>query len=340
MTSTDLNITKPSDAWILHREEVYTIKEGYYNVYVLLDAYSSFCFGQELSIDLPSKSSIVNIIKNAQGTMNGRWPIQILIAKNDPYVENLKEIGIELNIKIKDLPHDDIKQLTKSFSDAFKEFKYKQHDNIETLSEVEKTEVEALIPATYGPCPCASGKKFKFCCQKAFHEITFAMCAAENGNLSKALHFMKEAELKVGITAEILCRYAICWSFFDQEKYNHYLKEAIKINPNHPRLNYILGINAKSKKNYTEALKYYQKAIKNYPKEDKFHLNEAYNNLGTVYLEIGEYEKAKNSWEQALVLLPSDKMVKENLIDFIYKNSAVPKNIREISPFIKKYLNK
>ncbi len=332
-----LNIIKPNDAWVLHREEIYTITDGYCNIYVLLDAYSNFCFGHILSVDLPSTADIIELLKNAQSKINGRWPGQILIAKNDPYVEKLEKISIELNVKIKDLPYKDIKRFIKLFLDSFNGFK---HNNVATLSEIESTELEAFIPATYGSCPCASGKKFKYCCQKAFHDITFAMCAAEDGNLNEALHFMKEAELKIGLTAEILCRYAVYWSFFDQKKSDYYLQEALKINPAHPRLNYILGIGAKANKKYTEAIKYYQKAIDHYPKEDKFHLNEAYNNLGTVYFEIEEYEKAKNSWEQAFVLLPTDKMVKENLIEFIYENSAVPKNIREISPFIKKYLNK
>ncbi len=341
MKSTSLNITKPSDAWIIHREEIYTISDGCCNMYVLLDAYSSFCFGHALSVDLPSKSELSGILKNANDKINGKWPKQILIAKNDPYIEQLKAICAELNIKVNDLPFNDIKPFTKSFSDSFNEItREKNNNDVKPLSDIESAELEAFIPATYGPCPCASGKKFKFCCQKAFYDISSAMCAAEEGNLQEALRFMKEAELKVGITAEILCRYAICWSFFDQKKYNYYLKEAMKINPVHPRLNYVFGIDAKSKGKYTEAIKYYQIAIEHYPKEDKYHLNETYNNLGTVYLEIEEYEKAKNSWEQALVLLPTDKMVKENLIRFIYENSILPNNIREISPFIKKYLDK
>lgn len=49
------------------------------------------------------------------------------------------------------------------------------------------------------------------------------MCAAEEGNLKETLHFMKEAEQEVGRTAEIVCRYAICWSFFDEQKYREYL---------------------------------------------------------------------------------------------------------------------
>ncbi len=43
------------------------------------------------------------------------------------------------------------------------------------------------------------------------------MCVAEEYNLEEALRYMKEAESKVGRTAEVLCRYAICRSYFDQK---------------------------------------------------------------------------------------------------------------------------
>jgi hypothetical protein len=332
-----LNVFQPQDAWVLHREDIY-IAEEVCNAYVLLDAYSCYCFAQELSVDIISKVTIINMITNAINQAQGELPKQFLIAKNDPLLATLKQIGLEFKMKVQDLPAKEIKELIRPFSDAFIKFTT-GNDNAQ-LSTLERDELEAFIPATYGPCPCASGKQFKFCCQKAFRDITFAMCAAEDGDLEEALHFMKQAELKLGMTAEILCRYAICWSFFDQKKYSYYLQETIKINPNHPRLNYILGVDAKLRKQYAESIKFYQKAIDHYPPEDKFHLNETYNNMGTAYLELKKYEEAKAVWEKALVLLPTDQMVKENLVEFIYENPLLPENIREISPFMTKYLNK
>jgi tetratricopeptide (TPR) repeat protein len=151
---------------------------------------------------------------------------------------------------------------------------------------------------------------------------------------------MKEAELKLGITAEVQCRYAICWSYFDREKTNKYLTEALLLNPNHPRSNYILGIEASEKNNFEEAVLYYQKAIDNYPAEDIVHLNETYNNQGTAFYNLKNYNKSKEAWEKALLLLPTDRTVKKNLIECIYSNPDVPKKIREISPFVKNYLKR
>ncbi|MBU0507170.1 tetratricopeptide repeat protein [bacterium] len=155
--------------------------------------------------------------------------------------------------------------------------------------------------------------------------------------MNSALKHMQAAESKVGRTAEIVCRLAICWSFFDKSKSQQLIKEALKLNPNHPRLNYIIGLDAKQAGDFELAIKHYLKAIKYYPVSDIFHLNETYNNLGSTYYEMGNYLEAKQAWEQALVFLPKDRMTRDNLREFIYENPEVPKRIREISPFIQKY---
>jgi len=116
------------------------------------------------------------------------------------------------------------------------------------------------------------------------------------------------------------------------------MDEAKTLNPNHPRLNFLFGIESVAAKDYAKAIEYYQKAIFNYPKESKFHLNETYNNLGTAYYESKNFQEAKNAWEKALVFLPTDRMVKENLFKCIYHNPELPQELREISPFIERFL--
>ena len=332
------NFAKPNDAWILQREEIETVQDGSCNIYVLLDAYSSFVFGQEISIDLPSSQKITKLLKDAH-KKGGTWPHQVLISKSDPLAETLQAICQGLKVPFEALPAKYLQPYLQHFKNSFKEFKRgaPSPDDLH-IPESEQQNLEAFIPDTYGPCPCASGQKFKFCCQKAFKDITFAMCDAQDGHLEKALKYMRQAEEKVGRTAEILCRYAICWSFFDMEKSKEYLAEALKVNPSHPRANYISGIEAVADEKYHEAIQFYETAIKHYPESDKFHLNETYNNLGTAYFSLKKYKEAKEVWERAVVLLPSDEMAKRNLFEFIYENPSVPKGLREISPFIAKFL--
>lgn len=340
MKTQSLNFTAPNAAWILHREEITTTQDGSCNVYVLLDACSGFCYGQKISVDLPSSEEMMDLLKNANAQAN-TWPEQILILKKDPLVELFQEICIGLQIPLHPLPEKDLKPYVQEFRDSFQQFKRgPSPSNSEPISEVEQEELEAFIPDSYSPCPCASGSKFKFCCQKILKDITFAMCAAQEGKLNEALSFMKQAEEKVGRTPEVLCRYAICWSFSDMNRSRAFLDEALSLNPKHPRANYISGIEAVEGEDYNKAIEFYQTAIDNYPKEDRFHLNETYNNLGTAYFSLRKFKDAKEAWEKALVLLPTDQMVKRNLFEFIYENPVVPKNIREISPFIQRFLSR
>lgn len=332
--------TGPNDAWIFHREDMETIQDGSCNIYLLIDAYSGFCFDQEISTDIPAKSVFVRILKAAY-KKSGTWPEQILISKKDPAIKELKEICAEIGVTAKDLPPQDLSVLVKPISDSLHQFRQENTpNNAPPFSDEEREELKAFIPDTYGICSCGSGKKFKFCCQKIFKNITLAMCAAEEGKLEEALKYMQEADSKVGKTPEVLCRFAICWSFFDMKKSHEYLKEAIKLNPNHPRSNYILGVDHVAAEKYDEAIKYYRRAIDHYPVEDKFHLSETYNNLGSAFFALRKFKEAKDSWEKALVLMPTDKMVAQNLFDFIYGNTELSPELRKISAFIEKFLHK
>ena len=73
-----------------------------------------------------------------------------------------------------------------------------------------------MIPDSYDLCPCASGSKSKFCCKRIFPEIVQAMAAAEEGDYREALRWMKEAEKIAGLSAEVLCRLAIVYRYFDK----------------------------------------------------------------------------------------------------------------------------
>ena len=340
-TKISFKVVDKNEAWILHREEMETIQDGSCNIYVLMDAYTGYCFGQEICVDLPSSTKIMGLLKVAQSQAK-RWPQKMLILKKDPFAETFAALCTSMKIPFEEMTAKELQPYVKPFKDSFRQFKKGPPvtESVGTLSPSDQEELEAFIPESYSPCPCASGHKFKFCCQKIFKDITFAMCAAQDGHLEDALKYMKSAEEKAGRTAEVLCRTAICWSFYDLSKTRLLLAEALKLNPNHPRANYVCGIEAKAAEDFEQAVVFYQRAIENYPPEDKFHLNETYNNLGTVFFELKKYKEAKESWEKALVLWPTDHMVLENLFEFIYNNPDIPKTVRGISPFIKKYLDR
>lgn len=175
---------------------------------------------------------------------------------------------------------------------------------------------QQMIPQSYNPCTCASGKKFKFCCKPIFHYIVEAMSAAEDGLHEEALEWMSKAEKIVGNTAEVLCRKAIVYSFTDKQQYAEYLQKCLEVYPQHPRAHYLQGIDSNKKGDYEVAIAAYLKAIQYYPSTDHYHLNEVYNNLANVYHQIGEHTRAVTAWKMALEYSPTDKMARMNLQKF------------------------
>ncbi len=325
----------PNDLWVIHREEIETTQDGVCDVYTILDAVTGHCFGIELSKVLPTRAKLKQLIKTSIAKYN-EGPKTIVILKADPLATIAEIVCMDLKIPLQLLTKKEITPFTSDFSNSFN----KDMNGMQEEASSERQQAEAFIPQSYDPCPCASGQKYKFCCQKIFKDVVNAMNAAQEGNLEQALRHMGDAEKKVGPSAEVLCRYGICWSFYDRKKSTKYFKDAVKANPNHPRTNYSLGIESSEKKKYAAAVKLYQKAIDNYPAEDKFHINEVLNNLGTAYFEMANYQEARAAWEKGLMILPSDQIIQRNLIEFIYNNPDVPKDIRTTSPFIQKFLQR
>ncbi len=139
------------------------------------------------------------------------------------------------------------------------------------------------------------------------------MCAAEDGNKDEALKWIREAKKIVGDSAEVICREAIVHSYFDLERAEQLLSECLKKYPKHPRAHYIKGLFWSCSDNDTRAIEEYKIAISLYPTSDQYHLNEAYNNLGCALGRLGNKIEAKEAWQRALFMIPSDIYAKRNL---------------------------
>ena len=328
----------PKDTWLIFRLDTQVADQSA-DVYMLMELPYGEIISTEIAIDEGlTKDKLQDFLQKAYAKKR-YWPKKVLVLKNDPIENTLKEISLPTHLKTEPHPASAFDDLLAPVKESFGEFCFSPSSlfSSHARDDVDADEIESakqFIPDTYAPCPCASGKKYKFCCKPIFREIMGAMAEAESGRKNEALKFIHEAKKRVGETAEVLCREAIVHSFFDEVEFDRLLNCCLDEYPNHPRANYIKGLNLRMKGRFPEAITFYKKAIYNYPKTDRFHLNEAYNNIGSVYFELKKYKEAKESWEQALFLLPSDRMVKQNLHEFIYANPSVPKKMREISPMV------
>lgn len=77
------------------------------------------------------------------------------------------------------------------------------------------------------------------------------------------------------------------------------LQEALRLNPQNANALFMMGFIYHGRRDFTEAIRYYQAALE--AREDWF---EAMNNLGTAYLEVGEWERAADLF-RALTRAPT-----------------------------------
>ena len=314
---------REGDAWVICRVDS-QVQAMPIDIYMVIDLPSGDILSFHIVETTPTQIEIEKLIKEAS-IKKGSLPRRLIIAKNDPAELLLETAAKNKKLNFEAIPAMYLEALTTPIKKSFAEHFFSpsgSHHVTQPDHSTDEWDIKAaqqMIPDSYDPCPCASGKKYKFCCKAVFQEIMEAMVAAEEGKLSEALGWINKAKKIAGETAEILCREAIVYSFFDMKKSEEIVDQCLSMNPNHPRANYIRGITYKSIGNYSAAMKSYETAIANYPPSDHFHLNEVYNNLGGIFYALGDLDKAKTAWEKAVLYSPYDKVARENLADFIYK---------------------
>jgi tetratricopeptide (TPR) repeat protein len=331
---------RESGAWCVARMDT-QVKDKPVDIYLLMDLPSGLVLAHE-AVDDPNGATSVHVKSLfSQARVQRSSPKRLLIAKGEPAIRHFEKEATLYGMATEEVPGPYLEPLLAPLKESFGQHFYSTsslpYAGLEDWAdEDDKESARHFVPDSYDPCPCASGKKFKFCCKPGFGEIMAAMAAAQRGFQNAAIQHISRAKQILGETAEVLARESVVQTYVDPKKAMETLDRALKVNSLHPRANYMRGIDCKLRGDLDGAIAAYQIAISNYPKTDRYHLNEAYNNLGTAFFEKGETVLAKSAWEQALVLLPSDKMVRQNLLEFIYENPDLPTAQREISPFIQR----
>ena len=328
----------PKEVWVISRIQVpLFVEDGEVDIYVLIDAGSGYIFGQLLyDTPLPSAGELKAMLKRARKSQKS-WPKKLIVPKEDPAIDILTNIAVSSKFDLEIVPTPKLEAMLSPIAEGLR----KHMMNLPQKPEYDSPpgeQAKDLLPDAYDPCPCASGKKYKFCCRVIMREVVEAMCAAEDGHLKEALEWLEKAKGKVGETAEVLCRYSIAYSFTNQQESDRYLQLALEKDSKHPRCHYILGLKYRQEEKFEKSIEEYELALKYYPATDKYHQNESLNNLANVYYEVGQIDKAKGAWEKALVMMPHDQLTKDNLLRFIYNNDGLTAEQRKPSPFVSRLL--
>jgi len=323
---------QPGEAWLVFRVDC-LVQDQPVDIYLLMDVASTYLFGCVLAPgELPEINQVIKLMQAAHETKNA-WPKKFFCPEQDPAEDLFRRIAQKEGISFEVAPLSSFERILGPVKKSFSKHFYSPLASAgafdyDTPPSDEQRMSQSFIPDSYDLCPCASGLKYKFCCKPTFREITHAMAAAEKGQIKEALEWMEKAKRKVGETPEILCRYAVVYSFIDTVKADEFLEKCLMAAPCHPRANYVRGICLKEKGDMEGAIKAYKTAIENYPSTDRYHLNEAWNNLGTAYYDLKRYVEAKGAWEKALAYLPEDPVAAGNLNNFIHENPDIPRELR------------
>ncbi|HET9233038.1 MAG TPA: tetratricopeptide repeat protein, partial [Candidatus Eisenbacteria bacterium] len=265
------------------------------------------------------------------------WPTKLIAEKLDPALEIFRAQADAAGFSLEVVPTTYLEEIVRPIQESYDAFRANGAP-LAPKSSSEEQQARSLVPDSYDPCPCASDKKFKFCCKPIFQEIVQAMCALEEGRQREAIQWLDKAKARVGETAELLCRYAIVYSRDSEAEFHRFIQRALEKNPNHPRAHYLLGLDHSEHERLADAAAAYERAIECYPATDKFHLNETWNNLGNVYYRGNRVQEAKGAWEKALTYAPQDEVTRRNLREFIYDNDALSGELRAPSPFVARLL--
>lgn len=332
------NQFRVNEAWIACRlQTLDTVVDDPLDLYILLDAASGYIFGHLLVLDeVPSAEGTQALFRKAYETKR-QWPTKLIATKLDPALDVFRAQADAAGFALEVVPEPYLEDIILPIQESYEAFKANGASVAPTRSS-EAQQARSLVPDSYDPCPCASGKKFKFCCKPIFKEIIEAMCAHQEGRPTEAIRWLDKAKVRVGETAELLCRYAIVYSHDSDELFHDYLRRTLEKNPNHPRAHYVLGLDHSEHERLEEAAAAYERAIECYPATDKFHLNETWNNLGNVYYRANRVREAKGAWEKALTYAPSDEVTRRNLREFIYDNRELSEEMRTPSPFLTRLL--
>jgi tetratricopeptide (TPR) repeat protein len=180
----------------------------------------------------------------------------------------------------------------------------------------------------YAPCPCGSGKKFKWCCQPIHVQIGRAFEQDAEGQHEAALRIMEEVALQHPGNPEVWGRQAQLLYENDQvDAAEAALQKSLDINPNYPFGYLLRGIFRKTEGELAGALLLFRKAAELYDPEAKDPLANVYALIGECELHLRRPLAARAAFQTSSRLHPTEELNKA-LTELFGDKSALPAAVR------------
>jgi tetratricopeptide (TPR) repeat protein len=182
----------------------------------------------------------------------------------------------------------------------------------------------------YAPCPCGSGKKFKWCCQPLYQELDKAYAQEDQGQHDSALRILDEIVAKHSDNPEAWGRKAhLLFQLGKLEDSENALQKSLELNPNYPFGHLLKGMMRQAEGEMQGALMLYRRAAALYDLE-------ARDILAQIYALIAECESylhrpvaARAALKIAIHNAPAQEELRGALDRFFGDQAPLPKVARQ-----------
>ena len=169
------NDFSPRDVWMVLRMDT-QIEDQAADVYMLMELPSGLLLSHAITIKEGLKKQEAQEFFQTAFFKEKYWPKRIFIMKGDPVERSLKAIAAEHASAIEAYPAAALETLVAPVKETFGQHVYSPSSLAygpmkDKIAPEELESAKHFIPDSYDPCPCASGKKYKFCCKPILREI-------------------------------------------------------------------------------------------------------------------------------------------------------------------------
>ncbi len=177
----------------------------------------------------------------------------------------------------------------------------------------------------YAPCPCGSGKKFKWCCQPIHVQINKAFQQDADGQHEAALRTMDEVTAQNPGNPEAWGRQAQLLYENDRlEDAEKALDKALELNPNYPFGYYLRGSFRRAEGELPGALVLFRKAAERYDPEARDVLGQLFGLIADTELKLNRPVAARAALQQAARLDPANENYRKGLEQLFGPEGGLP----------------
>jgi tetratricopeptide (TPR) repeat protein len=187
----------------------------------------------------------------------------------------------------------------------------------------------------YSPCPCGSGKKFKWCCQPIYLDIDRAFSQDAEGQHEAALRLMDEVVAANPANPEAWGRKAqLLYQNDRADDAETTLQKALEINPRYPFGHLLRGMFRRQEGETAGALLEFRKAAEYYDPEAREPLGQIFTLVTEDELKLNRPVAARAAAKIALHLKPADTELRAFFEEVFGDKSQLPPSARREYTFL------